>query len=205
MDRWQLDGEGERAMIETAGSTRREVLKKGAVAGAIVWAAPIVSSSPAFAASGQCSGSKPCTNFYFVNSTGGSACTGSDGSCTYPAVTNCEGDPVTLQSGCTLPASTRPAIVNNGGTGSITFDPGVIPIYILAKLGANCYFMDVIDTNGVLTLGPPSPAPPACNDVDFALTGDGESGYVFTVTVGNTSNCGGGGHGISHMSTAFCL
>jgi hypothetical protein len=189
-------------MMETAGTTRREVLKKGAVAGAIVWAAPIVSSSPAFASTGQCSGSKPCTDYYFINSTGGTNCGGSDGSCPTPVVNNCEGDPVTFQSGCTLPPATRPTIVNTGGTGTITFDPGVIPIFFVAKLGANCYFLDVTDT---MTLAAPTPVPPVCNDVDFALTGDAETGFVFTVTVGNQSNCGGGGHGISHMSTAFCL
>jgi hypothetical protein len=192
--------------MDTAGTTRREVLKKGAVAGAIVWAAPIVSSSPAFAASGQCSGSKPCTNFYLINSTGGTNCEGSDESCDPPAITNCQGQTVTPQSGCNLPAASKPTIVNLNSSATVTYDPGVIPIYFVVKLGSHCYFVDVIDTDGVLSLDEITPEPPECNDVEVNLSGDAESGYVFTVTVGDTSNCSGiGGHGISHISTAFCL
>jgi hypothetical protein len=195
-------------MMDTAGTTRREVLKKGAVAGAIVWVAPIVSSSPAFAASGQCSGSKPCTTFYFINSTGGTNCEDSDGSCGagfYPAIQNCAGQTVATQSGCTLPAGTKPVFTNTGGAGSITYPSGIIPLYISVKLGNDCYLLTVNDDGaGNLTLSAPSPAPLACNQVVFSLIKTA-SGYTFTVTIGSQSDCGAGGQGLSHMSTAFCL
>ena len=194
-------------MNSQAGSTRREVLKKGAVAGAIVWTAPILSSSPAFAATGACSGSKPCTDFYFMQSTGGTNCAGTDGSCTYPTVTDCDENPVTLQSGCTLGAN-KPVVTNGGNSGSIVFPAGVVPIYINAKLGSTCYLMLVNDDGlGNLTLGDPSVTPAPCNGVTYSLQKVAGK-WTFTINVEDTSNCSPGapnGQGLSHLATAFCL
>src|SRR5438132_12418303 len=48
------------AKAGSAGISRREVIKRGAVAGSIIWAAPVVESFTN-AAFGQTAGSPPCT------------------------------------------------------------------------------------------------------------------------------------------------
>lgn len=195
--------------ITESGLNRRDLLRKGAAAGVVVWTAPIVLSSPAFAATGKCSGSKPCVDFFFFQSTGGTDCSGTDASCTYPTILDCNEDAVAPQDPCDGGDPTRPTVsITGGGTedddkeGCITYPAGYVPIFFNAKLGSNCY---IVHVNDDFTLTAPTPTPPACNDVEFTITGSLGTGFQICVTVGDTSNCGdAGGHGVSHVATAYC-
>lgn len=188
-------------MTSTTGISRRDVMKKGAVAGAIVWSAPILTSSPAFAASGKCSGSKPCVTFYFAKVQGSTCDTqstsdgGGTGCTNYTAAQlACPGTtPPLMENGCNFVSGSHSA-----GSGSFTYDPGVVPLIVQVKPGGNCYeFRYDENTNSFVAVAPFAPA--AC---DLQLTVSGTVGTGITVNI--SYDDGQGCAGISHMNTYFC-
>ena len=123
---------------ENVGETRRSVMKKAAVVGAVAWSAPMVLSSPAFASTGRCSGSVVCTTFYgnsITTSNGGAPYTVGSvgiGQCATRSISAllCPGvtyNPVpTLQTGTGVNAVTTSG--DSGTYFSITFPAGAVPI-----------------------------------------------------------------------------
>jgi hypothetical protein len=173
------------------GFSRRDVLKKGAAAGAIAWSVPMITSSSVFAfGEDRCGGTVFCTEFFYVkyNRIGDTDTTepcqsmssGVDPSC--PADIQelfCEeGDSIT--NGCGLVAP--PTI--SGNTWTFTFPSGSFPVFILVKAGPNC--IKATRSNGQWS------HPSTCN---LSVTPNGN-----TVTV-QTS---GQACGISHVSYAWC-
>jgi hypothetical protein len=188
-----MGGAGVMAQTESSIS-RRDLLRKGAVAGAVAWTAPVVLSSPAFAATGKCSGSKKCINFRSVKFENGTSCTaaGNDGGCPAPGITNCAGAAVTdFPSGCAGDGITGSQADN---LGTINIPAGIVPLVVHIKTGGNCYRI-VFDENG--QPGAPTPAP---SGVTIVIQGNIGSGYTVTATKTGT----GGGAGISHLTLYYC-
>ena len=50
---------------ETSGLSRRQLLTRGAIAGGLVWAAPVIRSTAAYATTSNGT-ERPCTNFFMV-------------------------------------------------------------------------------------------------------------------------------------------
>ena len=195
--------------IET-GQSRRDLLKKAAVVGAVAWTVPMVISSPAFAASAKCTGSQRCTNFYgnsIGTPSGGGAASSigpaGTGQCTTRNISNLLCPGVTYPNGTALQlgSATSNAPSTGYGSFSITLPANSVPIALDIHFGgqpANGYSACtyyvwngsnfVIDPNG--------------NAVDGGLTYDRCSPVVttsgtisggLTITVSKTAtwNCGG--------------
>lgn len=178
-------------------------MKKGAVAGAIVWSAPLLTSTPAFAATGRCSGSKPCVNFYYAK-VEGSTCTTSangDGSeCRNLALdSSCDSTAVTLQDGCAAGFSGS----HSGTTATFNYPAGAVPIFIQLKPGADCYNYEWTSSGwtffGADDGGPPGTSAECANGATFLTTGSESTGYTVVATW--PSGC----NGLSHIGTYFCL
>ncbi len=192
---------------EASGLSRRDLMKRGAVAGAVVWSAPVLMSSPAFAATTACGGSKPCTDFYYVkiegdaNATGepsinpnqcSSSTTGDNSVCGSLVTTATCGEGTPLKNGCSL--------VSGGHTGNVavlTFPAGSVPQFFQLKPGTNCYDFawDPATTSFVSTT-----APSGCLISSTGIVnGDG------TTTVRIEWRAGKNCQGISHIGAYFCL
>jgi|GEM_PF-5209979 len=115
----------------THNQTRRDLLKKVAVGGAVAWTAPLVISSPVFATTGV-GGSKPCENYWFKKFEGSSDDgTGNTGCAVYTSI-----------NGKTVQNNPPAGLVSgsySGSAGTINFAAGVVPIYIQLKLGNQSY------------------------------------------------------------------
>lgn len=189
-------------------------MKKGAVAGAIVWSAPLLTSKPAFAATAECSGSVPCTRWYAVKFGLGApaGCTPipeGDGEGTgcgnLVNLLGC-GEPVTLLDGSPPPAgdtvdpcSYVTASTVSSTTAILTYDSGVVPLYLQLKPGNDCYTYEYNGTTFVHVLTTGSP-PAACTpSFDVVHHEDGST------TVTATYPAGSGCAGISHVNTYFCV
>lgn len=182
-------------------------MKKGAVAGAIVWSAPLLTSSPAFAATGKCSGSKPCTNFYYLKNeqpgTSNLDCSSSQdgkGSPCPPyesAALSCDGTtPPPVQNGCNQGVT----IALTGTTATFTYAAGVVPIIIQLKPGDNCFTYDYNETTKTFGIRPGTTAPPAgCLPVVGPAT-PGLNGST-VVNVLYPATCPSS---LSHVATYFC-
>lgn len=189
-------------MTSTTGISRRDVMKKGAVAGAIVWSAPMLTSSPAFAASGKCSGSKPCETFYYVKFTDANedcnATSDGDGTgCTNytSAQLACPGTtPPAMQNGCQFVTGSH-----TGGAGTISYQAGIVPLIVQVKPGSSCYeFRYDEATNSFVAVAPIAPA--ECNP-QLVVSGTVATGITVTISY----NQGGPVcNGISHLNTYFC-
>lgn len=174
------------------GSSRRDLLKKAALVGAVAWTLPAVISSPAFAASKKCGGSRPCTTFYFVKVNGdGTIAPGvGDGSCGLRTILKCDSSTATLLDGGAFVTSTS----STSSTLSVTLAPGVVPLLITTKYGPNCH--DYTYNEGTNTFSAPNPAT-ACT---ASVTASGSIGGGLTILISST----GGGCGISHVNFYFC-
>ena len=174
------------------GQSRRDLLKKGAIVGAVAWTAPMIISSPAFAATAQCSGSVPCTNFFFVKVNGdGSVTSGvGDGSCGTRTIKQCNNTNATLQDGGGHIASSS----GNGNLLTIKLTAGTVPILVTAKYGANCH--DYTYNENTKTFSAPSPATLCTASVTTSGT---VAGGLTIIIASNGSGCG-----ISHVNLYFC-
>lgn len=179
-------------------------MKKGAVAGAVVWSVPVLTSTPAFAATGRCSGSKPCTDFYYVKNekpgTDDSSCSDtSDGNNQCPNFTtadlSCDGASTpAVKNGCDLVH-----IFFTEGSATFTYDPGVIPIIIQLKPGSTCFTYNYDENTETFSTRPgTTPLPPGCTPTFVKSMSNGS--IVITVTYPKAS-CPAG---LSHVSTYFC-
>lgn len=126
--------------------SRREILKRGAVAGAVVWSVPMIASSPAFAATGKCSGSRPCTRFFGVKfdndkqAVDGAPGGGGGGNCPprYAQDLRCPGDATsTLETGNAALNHINDWNISSGG-GMIELKSGVVPLVLEVKFSTNC-------------------------------------------------------------------
>lgn len=189
-------------------------MKKGAVAGAIVWSAPLLTSTPAFAATAECGGgSQECSTWYYAKvevddnnrnartCSGGGTGDGAGSGCPVPPIGCPSGSKTTFENGCSLlPAAT---FTHTGSSATVTFPEGAIPLYIQIKPGSNCYTYKWNGTDFVFysgTNGTPTPPPPGClgGIVDSVVNGK--------IKVDVTWNQGGSGcNGISHFNVYFCL
>jgi len=181
-----------------AAVSRRDLLKKSAVAGAIVWTAPVLMSSPAFAATGKCSGSKPCVNFYYVKYNGSTEdCVSTADGSGCPGLTlndlKCPGtNPPPLQNGCQFTTGS-----STDGSGTISFAAGIVPLVIQVKPGDNCYTVTYDAATNTFT---PSGAPAECN---LTIVASGTVATGITVTIGYNDG-GSVCKGISHIGAYFC-
>lgn len=201
-------------------------MKKGAVAGAIVWSTPILMSTPAFAATGNCSGSKPCVKYCYVKITGGTNSAspgsedGSDGSCPTVFTGNdfkCAGKPAPTIAGGTTECKNLVSGFHGGTTGSITYAPGVVPLVVQVKVGnagagndQSCFSFRYNEQTGTFSnVTPIANQPPAdkCSAQDYAnikvtvKAGTTVAGGI-TVEIAKPVGCLGG---ISHLGTYFCV
>jgi hypothetical protein len=94
------------------GFSRRDVLKKGAAAGAIAWSVPMITSSSVFAfGEDRCGGTVFCTEFFYVkyNRIG-------DTDTTEPCQSMSSGVDPSCPADIPRTASRRPAATGNGAT-----------------------------------------------------------------------------------------
>ena len=115
-------------------NTRRDILKKGLVAGAVAWGVPTIVSSPAALASDACSGSKPCVNYYQAKFDASGTCSGTENPtkfCSTMSPDPCGTSP-TFANGC----SQNPQATWSGNTVNFTFPPGVVPLLVCSKAGS---------------------------------------------------------------------
>lgn len=180
-------------------------MKKGAAAGAIVWSAPLLTSTPAFAADTQCiGGSKPCTNYYFCKFDGSTVEEGSDDQCPSHVVEGdlgCSDQTGAVSNGCTHVDATF-----TGDTSVvIDYSEGSVPIIVQIKLGGgvgSCYEFEWTDANrgAVLTKEIPNGSFGTCT---YTATPSGSiSNGGMSITVTKSGSCQG--LGLSHAGTYFC-
>lgn len=190
-------------------------MKKGAVAGAIVWSTPVLMSTPAFAASAECGGSKPCTKWYAVKFENSNciALTGNgDPTCgNLLAQLGC-GAPVTLYDGTPPPAGDTVNPCGNyvtgvhrgdGGTppnsATVTYNAGVVPLFFQLKPGGGSDSCYTYEWNGT-TFVPTTLTGTAPCTAQFVVTKPAGKIQV-DVTWPGGSTC----KGLSHVSTYFCI
>ena len=175
--------------------SRRELLAKGAAAGTVAWILPLVISSPAFAATAKCLGSKPCTTFYFVkiNGDGTIAAGVADGSCGLRTITKCDNTAATLQYGGG-PPSQIVSTVSGAGSLSFTLSAGSLPLLLTTKYGQNCHDYTYNENTNQFVAQPPATGCTA----SVTTTGSVAGGLTITVL------SSGSGCGISHVNLYFC-
>lgn len=176
------------------GVTRRDVLKKGAVAGAVAWSVPLITSSPAFAATGECSGSTPCQNWYYIKVgedglEGGTADGGGTG-CNEALPSNPFGCPAGSASVSSGGLSQGVTGSFNAGTATATFTlpAGVIPLYVQPKPASSCYTYEY--DAGSNSFVPLNGAP----DGVVSVNGNPSTGMTITMTIAT----------LSHANLYFC-
>jgi len=178
--------------------SRRNMLKKTAAAGAVAFAAPVIMSSPAFAATGCNSGSKPCTTYYFAKISG-SGVSGGTGDGTGTGCFN--QTPASLCAGATgdiNSGAVATGIVGNEGdsSGYIIYPLGAIPLVIQLKPGNDCYTFKYNGSTWVSVTGVNYQTPGCTFTFTTTVLGDGRIRVDFT-------NCQQ--QGLSHVNTYFCL
>lgn len=198
-------------------------MKKGAVAGAIVWSAPILTSTPAFAGTGNCSGSKPCEKYCYVKITGGTSSSspgaeaGSDGSCPTTFTGNdfkCPGFPAPTIAGGSTDCKSLVSGFHGGTSGSISYSAGVVPLVVQIKVGnagagndKACFSFRYDEATGTFDNVTPAANRPSATDCpSFAqisvTVASGTIANGLTVSISKPVDCLGG---ISHMGTYFCV
>jgi hypothetical protein len=205
-------------MASETGLSRRDLMKKGAVAGAIVWSAPLLTSTPAFAATTECGGSQPCTTWYYAKVEGSDrttsgSCSGDDagdgtddgrgnGCVNLLAEVGCPGATVTsFSDGCSL-LNAAGTFTHTGGTATVTFPAGAVPLFIQIKPGDNCYTYQWNGSEFVFFNGTDgtTAGPGACLTSITDTVVDGK------IKVDVVWNQGGSAcNGISHFNAYFCL
>lgn len=121
--------------IESAGLSRRDVLKRSAIVGGLVWVAPTVLSSPAGATSMGC----PPANRYAIKHNVGQACTAPGAN---PSTGNCAASAGfdASQNGCCLEPSLVQFTESNGGaTHTYVLAAGVALVQAFGKCAKPCY------------------------------------------------------------------
>lgn len=115
-------------------TTRRDILKKSAVVGAIAWGVPTIITSPAALATGPCDGSSPCVNYYQAKFDSSGSCTGTENAtkfCSTIAPDPCGTSP-SFANGC----SQSPTATWSGNTVTYGFPAGTVPLLVCSKAGS---------------------------------------------------------------------
>lgn len=189
--------------------SRRDLLKKTAIGAAAVWATPLVMSSPAFAATGCSSGSRPCTKAYYRKIegcivTGG---TGDGEGCPDPG-TLCAGNPLTISTNSISPDLTGCHYGQSDTSGTyavINFPPNAIPLAIQTKPGTcdAAFIWENLVFSGSSTLPLVASSDSSCS---WTFTKSGTIAGGLTVTVVGTPRAAGNGcKNLSHVNVWFCL
>lgn len=132
------------------GLSRRDVIKRGAVAGAVAWSVPMISSSPAFAATSRCHGSRPCVDWYYVKFENGGYSEGcGDGAgspCPSFGLDTLGCEPLTDEQTLNCSGGKQYVDGSHGGqSGYFKFQPNVIPVKIQIKPGNNCITFNYVE------------------------------------------------------------
>lgn len=177
------------------------MLARSAAATGVAWATPMLVSSPAFAATDQCSGSRPCSKYYFVgfSSSGstGEVPSGSGGNCQPVPIEDlrCQGDTKATFAGDGQP------LLDDIGTWFFTLKPGRIPVFVEVKYATNCNRYRLIGSSfvadGAFTGSGSTPTPTHPQAAHVELGGTAVDG--FTITISKLT-----GQGISNIGMYFC-
>ena len=129
---------------------RRDVIKKSAVAGAIVWTAPAILSSRALATH---TGTHVCANTYIFKLEGGACTTANRNFCPTKnlAVANAANPNVCLTKPTNLSNVVTNCTYSEASGGTFRLQPGFYPIGTVGKKGSS-----EVDGSQCTTFGPPS-------------------------------------------------